>query len=82
MKIVLDGQPFKLYSLNYGVPQVSVLGPTFFPHLYQLYLRVNIISSFIDIFDDDLTIYSSSTPTQNFDSITQNLSSDLTSVVT
>ena len=42
----------------------------------------SILSSFIDIFADDSTIYSSSTPTQSLDSITQNLSSDLGSVVT
>ena len=81
MKVVLDGQSSQFYFLNAGVPQGSVLGPTLFL-IYINDLPDNILSSFIDIFADDSTIYSSSTSTQSLDSIAQNLSSDLASVVT
>ena len=62
MKVVLDGQSSQFYSLNAGVPQGSVLGPTLFL-IYINDLPDNILTSFIDIFADDSAIYSSSTST-------------------
>ena len=81
MNVVLDGQSSQFYFLNAGVPQGSVLRSTLFL-IYINDLPDNILSSFIDIFADDSTIYSFSTPTQSIDSIAQNLSSDLASVMT
>ena len=79
MKVVLDGQSSDLFSLNSGVPQGSVLGPTLFL-VYINDLPDQILHSLVDIFADDTTLYSVSSKDLNFRSITSNLNADLSSI--
>ena len=79
MKVVLDGQSSNLYFINAGVPQGSVLGSTLFL-VFINDLPDDIRSSFVDIFADDSTVYSSSSPTLDLSSVTDNLDTDLASV--
>ena len=80
MKVVLDGQPSDFNHLSAGVPQGSILGPTLFL-LFINDLPDNILNSFIDIFADDSTLHSPSLSTLKLASVTNNLSTDLSSVV-
>ena len=80
MRVVLDGQSSEFFLLNAGVPQGSVLGPTLFL-IFINDLPDEILISFIDIFADDSTLYSSSSPLSNVANISNLLSADLSSIV-
>ena len=57
MKVVLDGHSSNCYSINSGVPQGSVLGPTLF--LIFINDLPDSILSKLAIYADDTTLYSS-----------------------
>ena len=63
-----------------GVPQGSVFGPTLFL-IFINDLPDEILTSFIDIFADDSTLYSSSSPLSNVANISNHLSADLSTIV-
>ena len=56
LSVVLDGKSSQEYSVNAGVPQGSILGPT----LFLLYINdlPNYVICDIAIFPDDNTLYS------------------------
>ena len=56
LSVVLDGKSSQEYSVNAGVPQGSILGPT----LFLLYINdlPNDVICDIAIFPDDNTLYS------------------------
>ena len=56
LRVVLDGKSSQEYPVNAGVPQGSILGPTFFL-LYINDLPDDVICN-IAIYDDDITLYS------------------------
>ena len=56
LRVVLDGKSSQEYRVNAGVPQGSILGPTFFL-LYINDLPDNVICN-IGIYADDTTLYS------------------------
>ena len=54
LKVVVNGQSSEAHSINAGVPQGSILGPT----LFQLFINDlpnHIIESLVDIYADDCT---------------------------
>ena len=53
--MVLDGKSSQEYSVNAGVPQGSILGPTLFL-LYTNYLSYDVICN-LAIYADDTTLY-------------------------
>ena len=79
MKVVLEGQSSDFLALNSGVLQGSVLDPTLFL-IFINDLPDNITFSLIDVFADDITLYSISSKSQNFHAMTTNLTSDLSSI--
>ena len=80
IRVVIDGQKSEAHSINAGVPQGSILGPTLFL-LYINDLPNHILRSFVDIYADDTTIYGSTTKTVNDQVLSDSLSSDLEHVV-
>ena len=56
IRVVVDGQKSEAHSINAGVPQGSILGPTLFL-IYINDLPNHILTSFVDIYADDTTIY-------------------------
>ena len=56
LRVVLDGKSSQEYPVNVGVPQGSILGPTFFL-IYINDLPDNVICD-IAIYPDDTTVYS------------------------
>ena len=80
MKVVIDGQSSDTHSLNAGVPQGSVLGPTLFL-LFINDLTDQNLKSLIDIFADDTTVYQSVAPRYFHNQLATDLSADLAKVV-
>ena len=80
MRVVVNGQSSKVFGINAGVPQGSVLGPTLFL-LFINDLPDSVIRSFINIFADDTTIYGLTSKNLNHSDLASNLSSDLSVTV-
>ena len=80
MRVVIDGQSSDTHSLNAGVPQGSVLGPTLFL-LFINDLPDQNLKSLIDIFADDTTIYQSAGPRYSHSQLASDLSHDLAKIV-
>ena len=59
LRVVLNGKASQEYPVNAGVPQGSILGPTFFP-LYIYVLPDDVICD-IAIYADDTTLFSATT---------------------
>ena len=81
--MVLDGKSLQEYPANAGIPQGSILGPTFFLLYINNDLPDNVICN-IPIYADDTTLYSKCD--QVFDLLQQlelafNLESDLRDTV-
>ena len=82
MKVILDGHSSNCYSINSGVPQGSVLGPTLF--LIFINDLPNSILSKLAIYADDTTIYSFLGKTNDVSDkveMTANLEDELRTVV-
>ena len=77
MKVVIDGQESDTHSLNAGVPQGSVLGPTLFLIFINDDLPGHILRSFIDIFADDTTRYDSTNSRRDQTQLAADLTSNL-----
>ena len=80
MRVVIDGQSSDTHSLNAGVLQGSVLGPTLF-HMLINDLPDQNIKSLIDIFADDTTVYRSVGLRYSQTQLASDLSSDLANIV-
>ena len=80
MRVVVNGQKSKVFEINAGVPQGSVLGPTLFL-LFINDLPSDVLRSFINIFADDTTIYGFTSKGVSHHDLADNLSEDLSNVV-
>ena len=80
LKVVINGQSSEAHSINAGVPQGSILGPTLFL-LFINDLPDHIIESLVDIYADDSTLYQSTSSDADDSTVAKGLSSDLEHVV-
>ena len=76
LNVVINGQTSKAHSINAGVPQGSLLGPTLFL-LFINDLPNHIIRSLVSVYADDTTLYGRTSKDQNDESLASDLSSDL-----
>ena len=80
MKVVINGQSSEEHSINAGVPQGSILGPTLFL-IFINDLPDHITESFVDIFADDTTLYGCTSKSIDDEKLASRLSSDLHTIV-
>ena len=80
MRVVINGQCSPDHSINAGVPQGSLLGPTLFL-VFINDLPDHIVRSFVDIFADDTTLYGCSSSQMGDEDLATSLSSNLDSIV-
>ena len=80
LRVVVDGQKSETFSINAGVPQGSILGPTLFL-LYINDLPNKIIRTWIDIYADDTSLYGSTSKVRDEETLCGDLSSDLKCIV-
>ena len=80
LKVVINGQASEARSINAGVPQGSLLGPTLFL-LFINDLPKHIISSLVTIYADDTTLYGSTSVSVSDQKLATDLSDDLEHVV-
>ena len=80
MKVVVNGQTSGEHTINAGVPQGSVLGPTLFL-LFINDLPDGVLRSFINIYADDTTLYGVTSKDLKHEGLASNLSNDLNSIV-
>ena len=80
LRVVVNGQSSDAHSINAGVPQGSILGPTLFL-LFINDLPNHIINSLVDIYADDTTLYRCTSSDVDDPTASADLSSDLEQVV-
>ena len=80
LRVVVNGQTSEAHKINAGVPQGSLLGPTLFL-LFINDLPDHIITSFVDIYADDTTMYGSTAEDLSDCDLAAGLSADLEQVV-
>ena len=80
LRVVVNGQTSEAHKINAGVPQGSLLGPTLFL-LFINDLPDHIISSFVDIYADDTTMYGCTAVDLSDSDLAAGLSADLEQVV-
>ena len=80
LRVVVNGQTSEAHKINAGVPQGSLLGPTLFL-LFINDLPDHIISSFVDIYADDTTMYGCTADDLSDSDLAAGLSADLEQVV-
>ncbi|KAI8485267.1 hypothetical protein Bbelb_370140 [Branchiostoma belcheri] len=76
LKVVVNGQASVSHTINAGVPQGSILGPTLFL-IYINDLPDHLVRSFTDIYADDTSVYGRTSRRYNNDSLAADLSADL-----
>ena len=79
LNVVINGQKSKAHSINAGVPQGSLLGPTLFL-LFINDLPDHIIKSLVSVYADDTTLYGRTSKIQDEESLAADLSSDLENI--
>ena len=80
LRVVINGQSSKMFFLNAGVPQGSVLGPTLFL-IFINDLLDNVLKSFVNIFADDTTNYGVTSKNYSHNNLCDDLSHDLSEIV-
>ncbi|MEL7340328.1 MAG: reverse transcriptase family protein, partial [Bacteroidota bacterium] len=80
LRVVVNGQSSHAHSINAGVPQGSILGPTLFL-LFINDLPKHIINSLVDIYADDTTLYRCTSTDVDDVKAASDLSSDLEQIV-
>ena len=80
LRVVVNGQTSEAHKINAGVPQGSLLGPTLFL-LFINDLPDHIITSFVDIYADDTTMYGCTAEDLSDCDLAAGLSADLEQVV-
>ena len=80
MRVVVNGQSCHARSINAGVAQGSILGPTLFL-LFINDLPKHIINSLVDIYADDTTLYRCTSTDVDDVKAASDLSSDLEQIV-
>ena len=80
LQVVINGQSSQAHSINAGVPQGSILGPTLFL-LFINDLPNHILNSLVNIYADDTSLYRCTSSDVDDHTAAADLSSDLEQVV-
>ncbi len=81
LHVVINGQKSKAHSINAGVPQGSLIGPTLFM-LFINDLSNHIIKSLVSVYADDTTLYGRTSKSKVHDEecLATDISSDLENI--